>query len=217
MRRPWKIGLVLAILTGPSIAQSYADHDKPCLQLYQDMQTYYEEHEGQDDTPDTENDPARRVVNAFLSDLQGDARLRIYTPFEYAFLSACVQSEESRNDETITVGLALGKVMTLYSLDRSAPLSGLIEIPKLDVHQHSMKDFSDAVAQLSHDEFRNPMNDPLLLAMKKYFQKYHLVTKEDYDAAGRVAISLSYEASSDDEPLAPILDRLAAHEGLRLR
>lgn len=217
MRSLWKIGLALAFLTGPSTAQSDADHDKPCLQFYQDMQAYYDQYEGQDDTQATEDDPARRVVNAFLSDLEGDARLRIYTPFENAFLSSCVQSEKARRDKTITVGSALADVMKLYALDRSAPRWGLIEIPKLDVHLHSMKDFTDAVAKLSHDEFRNPMNDPFLLAMKKYFQKYDLVTKEDYDAAGRVAIGLSYEASVDDTPLASILDRLAAEEGLRLK
>ncbi|MFN3210370.1 MAG: hypothetical protein ACE369_15460 [Roseovarius sp.] len=201
--------------TGATHAQSEAQYQKSCLTLVQEMEQYYEGRDVRGDFDTTAGDPASLIVNDFLSELEGDMYLRVASPFEQAFTRTCLQSEDARQDETITVATAIAEVMDIYGLDRAAPRWGLVEIPELDVYVHSAKDIQQAIDQLSADAFRNPMNDPLLLALIRYFRKYDLGTREAQEAAGRIAIGLSYEAS--DKPMAIVLDRIAAEEGLRLK
>lgn len=197
-----------------ALADSAVDYDQSCLSLVREVQAYQDE-TGLERVVD--GNPIRVIMRGFTSELEGDTYIRIFDPLERAFMDNCTKSQKAREDEAITVRVALADAMALYKLDRSQTNWGLIEIPALDLHEHTMSDVEEAIQSLSHEQFRNRMNDPFLVAAIKYFEKYRIVTSDDFEAAKRVIIALSHDVGDRENPVATVLDRLAKEEGLMLK
>ncbi len=217
LRILWQFFVVLLLWLSPAYSQTGAIYDQSCRDLVKAMEQYYADREDADQLSVVWQDPFRTMLQDFMSELTGDAYLRIAGPLRANFQSRCLQSAEARSDETITVRSVLSDIMVLNKLDRSAPDWGLREIPTIDFHIHSMADWDEAFKTIPEEHRGNVYNDFFRTAFTRYMEQYKIETMADFDAASNVPVLLTFEGGGSSQPVGPIIDRLAAEVGLQLK
>ncbi len=213
----------LALWAGAVHAQAVSFDDKLCKELQTETEQFLTRYEDKDYHLFDVDSPMMIIIDAALTGLDDDAKLRIRFPLADDFSYGCVRPteellaslKERGLPENLTAGQLIDFLLNIAKLDRSAPRWGLTDIPELDISKLTIEEFYGLLS----NEARGTLayNSIYAITLRKYWSAYDLSTPESRKKARRVMASWSFETGHPNEILKNHLDRLAAEQGLKLK